>query len=148
MLFSLLKIICVFSAVLAFRVMYSKYYSFLFCLLSSYLMPWVFRPDGSFPSFVVCYCAVFLIFQMQKQPRDFKTCPGCIWTVSPSMDTSAACSLFPRNENELTVGPALGSDLPSGWGWLGQRQPQSPPNWAWSHWWLWLLILILWATCE
>lgn len=127
--FSLLKIICF----LCYSCLQNNVFQIIalyFFVLSAFFISYALSFQVrwlSFSSFVVCHCAIFLIFQMQKQPRDFKTCPGCTWTVSPSMDTSATCSLFPRNENELTVGPALGSGLHQAEpGWFGQRQPQKP----------------------
>lgn len=60
---------------------------------------------------------------MEKQPRDFKKCQGThLDSVPLSMNTTDACSLFPRNVTNLTVGPALGCEV-SGNPILGRLLP-------------------------
>lgn len=104
----------------------------------------------------------FLFFRWRNSPEISKNVQGTLGQCPPSMDTTDACSLFPRNVNYLTVRPPLGcglkkSDLgesPFLHDWPPIRLMQIWPEMTsrptklstTSHWGLWPLILSLWVT--
>lgn len=101
-----------FSAVLAFRIIDSKLYGCLsFCLFVcflNFLYVLSFTPDNClFPHSLSVIVLFFLFFRCRSSPEISKNVQGIPGQCPPSMDTTDACSLFPRNVNNLTVGPAL-----------------------------------------
>ncbi|XP_012638514.1 zinc finger protein 280D isoform X4 [Microcebus murinus] len=59
----------------------------------------------------VCIPTSEHLSECRSSPEISKNVQGSPGQCPPSMDTTDACSLFPRNVNNLTVGPALGYGL-------------------------------------
>lgn len=123
----------------------------------------MFRPDDCL--FLLSLSVIvlfFLFFRCRSSPEISKNVQGTPGQCPPSMDTTGAYSLFPRNVNNFTVGPALGCGLKkSGLGETSLLQDWPPirlmliyPEMASKptklstnfHWVLWLLILSWWVT--
>lgn len=82
-------------------------------VLSAFLIScksYVFRPnDCLLPHSLSVIVLFFLFFRCRSSPEISKNVQDTPGQCPPSMDTTDACSLFPRNVNNLTVGPAVGS---------------------------------------
>lgn len=84
-------------------------------ILSAFLIsyrPSVFRPDDClFPLSLSVIVLFFLFFRCRSSTEISKNVQGTPGQCPPSMDTTGAYSLFPRNGNNFTVGLVLGCGL-------------------------------------
>lgn len=99
----------------------------------------------------------FIFFRCRSNTEISKNVQGTPGQCPPSLDTTDACSLFPRNVNCLTVRPPVGCGLRKSdigkshflhdclmliWPEMTSRPTNLSTT---SHWGLWFLILSLWS---
>lgn len=111
--FALLKIICVFLCCTCLQnIAFQMTWLFIFFVCFVWFLNFIFRSDSClFPLSLSVIVLFFVFFRCRSNTEISKNVQDTPGQCPPSMDTTDACSLFPRNVNYLTVRPPLDCGL-------------------------------------